>query len=34
VLCDCLGYDENVRQVLIERVEETLYSYGESVSNG
>ena len=34
VLCDCLGYDENVRQVLIERVKETLYSYRESVSNG
>jgi len=34
VLCECLGYDENVRQVLIERVKETLYSYGESVSNG
>ncbi|HWK24609.1 MAG TPA: sirohydrochlorin chelatase [Ureibacillus sp.] len=27
VLCKCLGYDENVRQVLIERVNETLYSY-------
>ncbi|PYF09107.1 sirohydrochlorin chelatase [Ureibacillus chungkukjangi] len=34
VLCDCLGYDENVRQVLIERVKETLYSYRESVLNG
>ncbi len=34
VLCECLGYDENVRQVLIERVEETLYSYRESVPNG
>lgn len=34
VLCDCLGYDENVQQVLIERVKETIYSYRESVSNG
>lgn len=34
VLCECLGYDENVRQVLIERVKETLYSYRESVPNG
>ena len=34
VLCECLGYDENVRQVLIERVNETLYSYREGVPNG
>ena len=34
VLCDCLGYDENVRQVLLKRVKETLYSYRESVPNG
>ncbi|QCR33309.1 sirohydrochlorin chelatase [Lysinibacillus sp. SGAir0095] len=34
VLCECLGYDDNVRQVLIERVQETLYSYRESVPNG
>lgn len=27
VLCGCLGYDENVRQVLIERIEESLYSF-------
>jgi len=26
VLCGCLGYDENVRQVLIERIKESLYS--------
>lgn len=26
VLCECLGYDENVRQVLIERVEQSLFS--------
>lgn len=31
VLCECLGYDNNVREVLIERVEETLYSLRESV---
>lgn len=24
VLCDCLGYDENVRDVLIERIKETV----------
>ena len=30
-LCECLGYDNNVRQVLIERVEETLYSLKGSV---
>ncbi|RHW33258.1 sirohydrochlorin chelatase [Lysinibacillus yapensis] len=34
VLCDCLGYDPNVRDVLRERVEETLYSNTGSVSNG
>lgn len=34
VLCECLGYDENVRQVLIERVKETLYSNREGVPNG
>lgn len=27
VLCECLGYDENVRQVIIERVEQSLYSF-------
>lgn len=31
VLCECLGYDHNVCQVLIERVEETLYSLRERV---
>lgn len=30
VLCDCLGYDENVRQVFIQRIEETLYSFAGS----
>lgn len=34
VLCECLGYDDNVRQVLIERVKETLYTYREGVPNG
>ncbi|MFC7686762.1 sirohydrochlorin chelatase [Ureibacillus sp. GCM10028918] len=34
VLCESLGCDENVRQVLIEQVKETLYSYRESVQNG
>lgn len=27
VLCECLGYDDNVRQVFIERIEESLYSF-------
>jgi|SRR5690606_3396937 sirohydrochlorin ferrochelatase len=30
ILCDCLGYDENVQQVLIERVKETLSLIKES----
>lgn len=34
VLCESLGCDENVRQVLVEQVKETLYSYRESVPNG
>lgn len=34
VLCESLGCDENVRQVLIEQVKETLYSYRGSVQNG
>nr|WP_106780529.1 sirohydrochlorin chelatase [Lysinibacillus timonensis] len=31
VLCECLGYDSNVCQVLVERVEETLHSLRERV---
>lgn len=34
VLCECLGYDENVRQVMIERVKESLYSLAGRGWNG
>lgn len=34
VLCECLGYDKNISEVLIERVHEALYSNSGSVSNG